>query len=202
MMNIDLERLKLGSRVLHRGEDGTVELGYLDGAPVAIKRFAIRNSQSIGRFEKEAKMLEIPSLQNAVKPIGIVRQAPHYWIVLPYFEHGDLAKFGQENSFSLTLALCLCIDASTAVESVHNAGLVFRDLKSANLLVDGNLGARLCDFGSVQVLSKGIETRENTMGPSGGFHKRKELKVLSLRTNTLSTQVSWKVQPSFTQLQK
>jgi protein phosphatase 1K len=66
----------------------------------------------------------------------------------------------------------LCLDAAVALESVHSAGLVFRDFKSANVLVDEAYCARLTDFGSVQDLAKGIEKEENEMGPTGGFHKR------------------------------
>ena len=166
--------LETGRPALHAGLDGTVALGKFEGSDVAIKRFAIRNSQSVVRFEKESKVLEIESLRKIVRPIGIVRTPPHYWLVLPYFPLGDLAKFSMDNNrISLSLALCLCLDTAEALLSVHEAGLVFRDFKSGNVLIDAQFRARLTDFGSVQDLVKGIEKEQNEMGPSGGFHKRK-----------------------------
>jgi len=160
--------------VLYSGMEGTVVKGRFNQAPVAVKRFAIRNSHSVARFDKEAQVLELETLRNVVRPVGIVRTAPHYWLVLPYFARGDLGRVSREDSnISLPLALCLCLDAAVALASVHESGLVFRDFKSANVLVDDSYHAYLTDFGSVQNLAKGIEKEENDMGPTGGFHKRR-----------------------------
>jgi serine/threonine protein kinase len=168
---------------LHSGMDGTVSIAKLNYnnvttpsslLSVAVKRFAIRNSHSISRFEREALILELQTLRNCVRPIAIVRTPPHYWLVLPYFSKGDLGKVSkQDERISLPLALCICLDAANALASVHSSGFVFRDFKSANLLVGDDYKAYLTDFGSVQSLEKGIEKEENEMGPTGGFHKRK-----------------------------
>jgi serine/threonine protein kinase len=162
------------SAPLHSGLDGDILLGNFNSTKVAVKRFAIRNSTSISRFNKESTFLEIETLRNVLRPLGIVRQAPHYWIVFPYFPMGDLGKVSREDSrLSPALRILLCIDLCDALLSVHELGFVFRDLKTANILVDHNFHAKLTDFGSVQSVSKGLEVDTNEVGPSGGFHKRR-----------------------------
>lgn len=173
LIDANLVELDLQRPPLHSGLDGTVVVGRFENEQVAVKRFAIRNSQSVIRFEKEAKVLEIETLRKIVRPVGVVRTPPHYWLILPYCENGDLGKFSaREARITLGLALAICRDAADALLSVHEQLLVFRDFKSANVLIDAKYNARLTDFGSVQDLKRGIEKEENEMGPSGGFHKR------------------------------
>ena len=171
---IEIE-LDLAGKALHNGWEGTVVKGKFAEHDVAVKRFAIRSAHSVSRFDKEALILELDSLKNIVRPLGIVRSAPHYWLVLSYFAKGDLGKFSRsETRITLPLALLLCLDAAEALASVHEAGLVFRDFKSANILINDEFRAQLTDFGSIQDAKKGIEKDENEMGPTGGFHKRKQ----------------------------
>ncbi|KAH9259234.1 hypothetical protein BASA81_002277 [Batrachochytrium salamandrivorans] len=166
--------ITFAKRALHSGLDGDVQVGEFASQSVAVKRFSIRNSTSVSRFDKERQLLEIASLRNIVKPVGVVRSAPHYWLVLPLFALGDLGHVSRENASRLSskLKLLLCIDFCDALLSVNELGYCFRDFKSGNVLVDAEYRAKLTDFGSVLSVEKGIAREENDMGPSGGFHKR------------------------------
>lgn len=174
-------QLNFVKRVLHSGLDGDVQVAELtitdksNAAPilVAVKRFAIRNSTSVSRFNKESAFLEIATLRNIVRPLGVVNTPPHYWLVFPLFTRGDLSVVSRNDKrLSLQVKMLMCADMCNALLSVNELGYCFRDFKSANVLVDSQYRAKLTDFGSVQSVERGIVREDNEMGPSGGFHKR------------------------------
>ena len=41
----------------------------------------------------------------------------------------------------------IAIDAATVFEYMHHLGIVHRDIKSHNVLIDNNFNVKVCDFG-------------------------------------------------------
>ncbi len=111
------------------------------------------DSESIGRFRNEAKLLSAIGHENivTVSAFGITPQGQPY-IAMEYLEGVSLAellrrrgKLNAEELIELVLQICDGLDAA------HNCGVIHRDLKPGNVLVvnSGGVGncAKVIDFG-------------------------------------------------------
>eukprot|EP00514_Thraustochytrium_sp_LLF1b_P009942 CAMPEP_0184545138 /NCGR_PEP_ID=MMETSP0199_2-20130426/4094_1 /TAXON_ID=1112570 /ORGANISM="Thraustochytrium sp., Strain LLF1b" /LENGTH=671 /DNA_ID=CAMNT_0026939401 /DNA_START=83 /DNA_END=2098 /DNA_ORIENTATION=+ len=174
-----LDEVKLGDK-LHRSNENVCYRGEFRGKPVVVKKVILSRPESLVKFKDETEILCRPELAEAVvAPTAIVRAAPHYSIILPFMEHGSVNQILARCSLPLELVLCLAADSAKALRSVHQAGLIHRDMKSANLLVDENWRTWITDLGSAErafdddgnVYVPKLDT-ENLSQPSGGFFKR------------------------------
>lgn len=85
-----------------------------------------------------------------VKLVHTVETAREWCLVMEYCPHGDLQQLLlAEGSPGLTLARTLRISAEVALalEHLHARGIVFRDLKLENVVLDQDGHAKLTDFG-------------------------------------------------------
>jgi len=141
---------------------------------VALKIVKISNVAAIDRFERERAVLLRAEHPCIVKPLFIVEDAPTYGLVLPLAEQGSLSEMLHSagcEPLPKALVLCFSHDLSDALDYLHTSlGMLHRDVKPANAVVD-NLGrAVLIDFDRAcpQGEQPGANRRK---GPSGGRHK-------------------------------
>ncbi|XP_022101980.1 putative serine/threonine-protein kinase F31E3.2 isoform X2 [Acanthaster planci] len=86
----------------------------------------------------------------------------HLHIVMDYATHGDLYTLWLlEGAFSEAAVQLYVAELALVVDFLHNAGIVFRDLKMENILLDHDGHIRLTDFGLAKWLKRG--TRTNTI---------------------------------------
>ena len=79
---------------------------------------------------------------------GIVLEKPHYSLVMEYMPGGDLfhlLKSSQELTWTMRYRISL--DMTIGLHHLHQRGILHRDLKSLNVLLDINFRAKLADFG-------------------------------------------------------
>lgn len=72
------------------------------------------------------------------------------FVVMPYIRGGDLQLLlDQRGPLSLERSASIVAQAADALDYIHARGLVHRDVKPKNLLLDSSTGQRvyLCDFG-------------------------------------------------------
>ncbi len=70
------------------------------------------------------------------------------YIAMEYVEGTDLRKvLTDRGALPLDQAFEVCIRVSEGLQAIHDAGIIHRDLKTANLMVDGHGIVRLMDFG-------------------------------------------------------
>jgi eukaryotic-like serine/threonine-protein kinase len=69
------------------------------------------------------------------------------WLALEYVRGTDLVRHAQERNLDLVARLRLLIEVAHAVQHAHERGVIHRDLKPGNILVDDEGHPKVLDFG-------------------------------------------------------
>lgn len=145
-------------RLLGRGGMGSVYYAYpiLDtggeGFPVALKTFEIDSNTDeadIARFRREFQVVSKLSHPNLV-PVFQHGETPTLsWFTMELVEGVTLNRYFQDRAGGAPLdeLLPLMIQLTEALHYVHQQGVLHRDLKPQNVLVQSDGMVRLLDFG-------------------------------------------------------
>lgn len=145
-------------KTLGRGGMGVVLLGYdsrLDRR-VAIKLIdpvLSRDPKVRARFMREARALGQVNHPNLVHVYEVGSHEPHLYIVMEYVEGESLARRLESGPLPWREAVRIFHAAGRGLVAAHDAGLVHRDFKPANLLLGEDGRARVADFGIARVES-------------------------------------------------
>jgi serine/threonine-protein kinase len=78
------------------------------------------------------------------------------YIAMEYIEGVDLRKImTQQGPLPLDQAFDTCIHVAEGLQAIHEAGIIHRDLKTANLMRDAHNVVRLMDFGIAKQIGEG-----------------------------------------------
>ena len=145
-------------RLLGEGGMGRVYLAEQQhpARQVALKLMRGLHRQARQRFQREAELLaalEHPGIARLYAAgevdLGSV-QLP--WLALEYVEGVDLVAHAEARQLDLRARLALLIAICRAVHYAHGRGVIHRDLKPGNILVDADGGPRVLDFGIARLL--------------------------------------------------
>lgn len=107
----------------------------------------------VARFQQEAQTiasLEHPSIVPLYR-FGIEDGVP--WMALRYVAGGDLARRLAERPLGAAEGFALLGDVARALDHAHRRGVIHRDLKPQNILLDEDGHAYLADFGVAKLLA-------------------------------------------------
>ncbi|XP_029125184.1 probable LRR receptor-like serine/threonine-protein kinase At4g20450 [Cajanus cajan] len=139
---------------LGKGGYGTVYYGKLrDGREVAIKCFhdEIETEKTIKQFMKETEILCLLHHQNLVSLYGRTsRHSNKHMLVYEYISNDTLSKHLRESSCGKLpwhTRLNIAIETATALVYLHDSGIIHRDVKGSNILLDEKFTVKVADFG-------------------------------------------------------
>ncbi|MFC8242246.1 serine/threonine-protein kinase [Streptomyces chartreusis] len=167
---------KIGSRytanqILGRGSAGTVWLGEGPEGPVAIKLLRedlASDEELVGRFVQERTALLGLEHPNVVSVRDLVVDGNDLALVMDLVRGTDLrTRLDRDRRLAPEAAVAIVADIADGLAAAHAAGVVHRDVKPENVLLDmqGPLGpggshpALLTDFGVAKLIDSPRRTR-------------------------------------------
>ena len=165
------EKNKLGT-----GAYGTVYKGTYKFDEVAIKKLHAGHfsEEALAEFTQEASIMAAMRSDYIVPLRGVCLQAPNFCMVMELMPKGSLYGLLQNSpDLSMPILYRIALDISYGLYRLHEAGILHRDLKSLNVLLDDRLRAKLTDFGLSKVKSEMASTNssQGMKGTLGGWRR-------------------------------
>jgi len=151
LLNTYMGEYKVAAHIAD-GKDASVYLAMHEhsGFSVAIKALRTENARDrsrIAQLVNEAAVLKQLDHPNIIRFFKLARRHNNPYIVIEYFKSKNLKqRVIQRDEIIKTRAMRVIMQMCSAVEHLHDAGLVHKDIKSENILVSGSGDVKLIDF--------------------------------------------------------
>ncbi|KAM4591024.1 inactive tyrosine-protein kinase 7 isoform 1-T2 [Odontesthes bonariensis] len=158
---------------LGKGEFGEVLLSKAKGIEegeeetvVLVKSLQSRDEQLQLDFRREAEMFAKLSHANVVRLLGLCREAEPHYMILEYYDLGDLKQFlrisknkddkVKSQPLSTKTKVSICAQVARGMEHLSNHRFVHKDLAARNCLINGQRRVKLSSLS----LSKDVYNSE------------------------------------------
>ena len=151
-------RYEVGAEI-GRGGMATIHLGTdrLLRRTVAVKVLAplfAQDQRFVARFQREAKAAAALNHQNVVSVYDTGSDEGVHWIVMEHVEGDTLEEiFTEKGGLSIRRALEITEALCRALTAAHGVGLIHRDVKPANVMIDTSGRAKIMDFGIARAIA-------------------------------------------------
>ncbi|CCE92030.1 serine/threonine protein kinase CDC15 TDEL_0D04460 [Torulaspora delbrueckii] len=123
---------------------------------VAIKEVTYDDDEELTDIMSEIDLLKNLNHMNIVKYHGFIKKSHNLYIILEYCSRGSLKNvISRGKGIPESKAKVFIKQTLNGLHYLHEQGVIHRDIKAANLLLDSNSVVKLADFG--------VSTKVNTM---------------------------------------
>ncbi|KAK2663194.1 hypothetical protein Ddye_001768 [Dipteronia dyeriana] len=139
--------------ILGQGSFGPVYKATMPtGGVAAVKVLASDSSQGEREFQTEVSLLGRLHHRNLVNLIGYCVDKGQHMLIYEFMSNGSLANllYSEGHILGWEERLQISLDISHGIEYLHEGAVppvIHRDLKSANILLDHSMRAKVADFG-------------------------------------------------------
>jgi eukaryotic-like serine/threonine-protein kinase len=109
------------------------------------------------RFEREAKLASALDHPNICAIYDIGESAGLFYIVMPYAEGRTLKQVISGRPMDILSALSIAVQVADAITTAHARGIVHRDIKPNNIVVNDQGQVKVLDFGLAKMLASDQE---------------------------------------------
>ncbi|GBG59285.1 hypothetical protein CBR_g32298 [Chara braunii] len=118
---------------------------------VAVKVIDLEScSSNLDDIRKETQTMRLIDHPNVVKAHCSFVEGHYLWVVMPFLSGGSclqVMKAGFRDGFDEAVIATILKETLKALDYLHKKGLIHRDVKAGNILIDGNGAVKLADFG-------------------------------------------------------
>ena len=159
--------LEIGEEI-GQGVSAHVYIGTVKktGEKVAIKalKFKKLQGQKLSAFQRELSILASAQHQCLLRFVGAT-DTPPFCIVTEWMPGSTLyADLNQKHKLDPTDRSIAIFDIARGMKFLHSRHIIHRDLKSLNVLIDGNKKTKICDFGLSRFYDSNDATMTNNIG--------------------------------------
>ena len=135
----------------------------MDGKTVVFKMPSFRHKydEELNIFLNEGSVLRKLKHKNILKCIDYFAENDTGYIITEFCEGKTLDQYiKEERDFLISGQFKkICIPFVKTVNYIHKKGIIHRDIKPKNIIVNKNLGPVIIDFGSACINKKGVKKR-------------------------------------------
>ncbi|KAG0593244.1 hypothetical protein KC19_1G315100 [Ceratodon purpureus] len=176
---VDFNLLEIGEK-LGNGSTGRLYKGKYLSQDVAIKVIEIDEYNSSGTdsdthrsapaserlqiYKQEVSIMRLVRHKNVVQFIGACSNWPKLCIVTELMAGGSVRDLLDHRMGGLDIASAIKVlrDSARGMDFLHKRGIVHRDMKAANLLIDEHNVVKVCDFGVARLKPTSISAAEKS----------------------------------------
>ncbi|KAK1436819.1 hypothetical protein QVD17_02603 [Tagetes erecta] len=122
-----------------------------DGIAIVVKRFDHISTHEYDEWQAEVNMLGHVAHPNIIRLLGYCKDGPERFLVYEYMPNKSLNYFLFTDGFEVPLSwgtrLMIMIGVARGLTYLHSRNIIFRDMKSSNILLDEAFNAKLAGFG-------------------------------------------------------
>jgi len=122
---------------------------------VAIKILSSKltvDPEIVRRFERESMVIAKLNHPNIVHIIDRGKAGNRYYFVMEYVEGTSLREVIERRNIPLNTKLDMIAQVCKALDYAHKNGVIHRDIKPTNILIDRQGNPRVADFGIAQIV--------------------------------------------------
>lgn len=169
---IEKKRLMFGRyqllSVLGEGAVGSVYRVYDQETNMELALKVLTNdipfdNHTLARFKDEYWILKRISHPNLIKAYDLIEQDSQIAYTMEFVDGADLCTLLNSGDINTDLALRIGSDVLSALDTLHGFGLLHRDLKLENVIIDKKGVVKLCDLGLVKSVFKKSMTRTGVL---------------------------------------
>ncbi|KIL44840.1 Stk1 family PASTA domain-containing Ser/Thr kinase [Jeotgalibacillus soli] len=124
----------------------------------------VSENELMKRFQREAQSATSLTHPNIVSMYDVGDEGELYYLVMEYVDGMTLKEYIQRNSpVSLEHAIQIMSQLTDAISHAHHNGIIHRDIKPQNILVDHEGHIKITDFGIAMALSATSITQTNSV---------------------------------------